>query len=234
MIMNLNDGAPNAQQSRVPLKFVIEGKEFETFDQYKTGAELKQLVGIPLDTELFLSISRPYNDELIENEVRVNLARPETEYFFVKKKLHFTINGVHYTWYKQFIRGIQIRELGNIPREDELYLDLPDGWKDDFIEDDEIVDLARPGVEHFISRAKIQGVEIIVNQSRKKYDKPQISFEEVVRLANGSYDPNRGYTVKYSDGPKENPKGLMSKGTEVFVKHNEFQCQKQSSIVVQT
>ena len=199
MIMNLNDGAPNAQQSRVPLKFVIEGKEFETFDQYKTGAELKQLVGIPLDTELFLSISRPYNDELIENEVRVNLARPETEYFFVKKKLHFTINGVHYTWYKQFIRGIQIRELGNIPREDELYLDLPDGWKDDFIEDDEIVDLARPGVEHFISRAKIQGVEIIVNQSRKKYDKPQISFEEVVRLANGIHDPNRCYTVKYSD-----------------------------------
>lgn len=216
MIMNLNDGAPNAQQSRVPLKFVIEGKEFETFDQYKTGAELKQLAGIPLDTELFLSISRPYNDELIENEARVNLARPETEYFFVKKKLHFTINGVHYTWYKQFIRGIQIRELGNIPREDELYLDLPDGWKDDFIEDDEIVDLARPGVEHFISRAKIQGVEIIVNQSRKKYDKPQISFEEVVRLANGSYDPNRGYTVKYSDGPKENPKGLMSKGTGSF------------------
>ena len=96
MIMNLNDGAPNAQQSRVPLKFVIEGKEFETFDQYKTGAELKQLVGISLDTELFLSISRPYNDELIENEVRVNLARPETEYFFVKKKLHFTINGVHH------------------------------------------------------------------------------------------------------------------------------------------
>ena len=85
MIMNLNDGAPNAQQSRVPLKFVIEGKEFETFDQYKTGAELKQLAGIPLDTELFLSISRPYNDELIENEARVNLARPETEYFFVKK-----------------------------------------------------------------------------------------------------------------------------------------------------
>ena len=125
-----------------------------------------------MDTEVIFVLSTgPYNDELIENEARVNLARPETEYFFVKKKLHFTINGVHYTWYKQFIRGIQIRELGNIPREDELYLDLPDGWKDDFIEDDEIVDLARPGVEHFISRAKIQGVEIIVNQSRKKYDK---------------------------------------------------------------
>jgi hypothetical protein len=202
---------------KAPLKFIIEGKEYETCEQYKTGAELKQLAGIPLETELFLSISKPYNDELIENDTRVNLARPETEYFFV---LHFTINGVPFTWYKQYIRGIQIRELGKISLDDELYLDLPDGWKDDFIEDDEIIDLARPGVERFVSRPKIQGIEIIVNQSRKKYDKPKISFEEVVRLANGSYDPDRGYTVKYSDGPKENPNGLMSKGTEVFVKHN--------------
>jgi len=218
--MNIIDGAPNAQSLKVPLKFVIEGKKYETFDQYKTGAELKQLADIPLETELFLSISKPYKDELIENDARVNLARPEMEYFFVKKKLHFTINGVQYIWYKQFIRGIQIRELGKISFEDELYLDLPDGWKDDFIEDDEAIDLARPGVEHFISRPKIDGVIIFVNQSPKKYDKPKISFEEVVRLANESYDPNRGYTVKYSDGPKENPNGLMSKGTEVFVKHN--------------
>lgn len=218
--MNTIDGAPNAQSPKVPLKFVIEGKEYETFDQYKTGAELKQLAGIPLETKLFLSISKPYNDELIENDTRVNLARPETEYFFVKKKLFFTINSVQYTWYKQFIRGVQIRELGNIPHEDELYLDLPDGWKDDFIEDDEILDLARPGVENFVSHPKIHGVEIIVNQSRKKYDKPKINFDEIVRLAMGNYDPNRGYTVKYSEGPKENPKGLMSKGTEVFIKHN--------------
>jgi hypothetical protein len=213
-------GAPDNTQQKVPLKFIIEGKEYETREQYMTGAELKQLAGIPLETELFLSISKPYNDELIENNIRVNLARPETEYFFVKRKLHFTINGTQHIWYKQFIRGLQIRKLGNISREDELYLDLPDGWKDDFIEDDEIVDLARPGVENFVSRPKIHGIEIIVNDSRKKYDKPKISFEEVVRLANGSYDPNRGYEVKYSDGPKENPKGLMSKGTEVFVKHN--------------
>jgi hypothetical protein len=217
---NNSEASINAQQTKVPLKFIIEGKEYETRVQYMTGAELKRLAGIPLETELFLSISKPYNDELIENDARVNLARPDTEYFFVKKKLHFTINGVQFTWYKQYIRGIQIRELGNVLREDELYLDLPDGWKDDFIEDDEIVDLARPGVERFVSRPKIHGVEIIVNDSRKKYDKPKISYEEVVRLANGSYDPNRGYEVKYSDGPKENPKGLMSKGTEVFVKHN--------------
>ena len=143
---------PEASNERIPLKFVVEGKEYQTCNQYITGAELKQIAGIPSDTELFLSISKPYEDELIENEKTVNLARPETEYFFVKKKLHFTINDTPYTWYKQYIRGIQIRQLGNIPAEDEIYLDLPEGWKDDFITDDEIVDLARPGVEKFISK----------------------------------------------------------------------------------
>jgi hypothetical protein len=218
--MHSNNGAPITQIPKVPLIFVIEGKQYETFDQYKTGAELKELSGIPLETELFLSISKPYADELIENEKSVNLARPETEYFFVKKKLFFTINGVQHTWYKQFIRGTQIRELGNIPEDEDIYLDLPEGWQDDKIEKDEIVDLARPGVEHFVSRKNNNDIIIIIEGNPVKYDKQKISYEEVVRLALGQYDPNRGYTVKYKDGPAQNPKGLMSVGIEVFVKHN--------------
>jgi hypothetical protein len=212
-------GAPiNAQQTKVPLKFIIEGKEYETCNQYMTGEELKQLAGIPLETELFLSISKPYEDELIENDTRVNLARPETEYFFVKKKLHFTINGVAFTWYKQYIRGIQIRELGNISHGDELYLDLQDGWKDDFIENDEVVDLARPGVEHFISNPKPSDFVIIVNGREKQWKKREISFEEVVLLAFPQANYETGaYTVTYSAGPKQNPKGSMVKGDTVFV-----------------
>jgi hypothetical protein len=137
----------------------------------------------------------------------------------VKRKLQFTINGVQFTWYKQFIRGIQIRELGKIPREDELYLDLPDGWKDDLIEDDEIVDLARPGVEHFVSRPKSAEFVIIVNGREKVWKKRQITFEEVVALAfpnNVNYESS-AYTVIYSGGPKQNPKGSMVKGDTVFV-----------------
>ena len=218
--MDLNKDAQGAINQKVPLKFIIEGKEYETCEQYITGAELKQLAGIPLEAELFLSISKPYNDELIENSTRVNLARPETEYFFVKKKLHFTINRVPFVWYKQYIRGIQIRELGKISPDDELYLVIPNGWQDDFIEDDEVVDLARPGVEHFVSRHHTYDIEIIVNAERKKYAKPEIIYEDVVKFAFGKYEPNRGYTVKYSDGPTQNPKGLMAKGSEVFVKHN--------------
>jgi hypothetical protein len=213
--------ATNNTQSKVPLKFVVEGKEFETCEQYITGAALKQLAGIPLDIELFLSISKPYEDELIEIDTRVNLARPETEYFFVKKKLHFTINGVTFVWYKQYIRGIQIRELGNIPQEDNLYLKLPDGWQDDFIKDDEVVDLARPGVEHFVTKPKVVEFTIIVNAREKVWKERTISFEQVVILAFGAFDcnPNKGYTVTYCKGVDPKPEGTMVRGSVVNVKN---------------
>ncbi|HMG16291.1 MAG TPA: multiubiquitin domain-containing protein, partial [Saprospiraceae bacterium] len=163
METNNAHGPEYVPNSKIPLKYVIEGKEYETLDQYKTGEELKQVAGIPSDTELFLSISKPYQDELIENEKQVNLARPEIEYFFVKKKLNFYINDNPFIWYKQYIRGIQIRELGNVLATDEIYLDIKEGWQDDQILNDEVVDLARPGKERFFSKPGSSEFTIIVN-----------------------------------------------------------------------
>lgn len=221
MNSNNHQGASNAPNPKVSLKFVIEGKEYETFDQYKTGVELKQLAGIPLDTELFLSISKPYQDELIENEKQVNLARPETEYFFVKKKLQFFINDKPFTWYKQYIRGIQIRELGNIPAEDDIFLDIKGGWQDDQILDDEIVDLARPGKERFFSKSRLTEFTIVVNARPHIWKETNISFEQLVVLAFETYDnnPNKGYTVTYSRGWEPKPEGTMVKNSTVRVKN---------------
>ena len=221
--MNLDNqqGVVHPHNPKKPLTFVIEGKEYETFDQYKTGAELKQLAGIPLDTELFLSVSKPYQDELIENEKQVNLARPETEYFFVKKKLKFFINNKPFTWYKQYIRGAQIRELGNIPAEDIIFLDLKEGWQDDEILDDEVVDLARPGKEKFLSKPIHTELTIIVNARPHIWKEANISFEQLIALAFGSYDnnPNKGYTVTYSRGWDPKSEGTMVKGAVVRVKN---------------
>ncbi len=221
MNLNIHQGESHSHNPKVPLTFVIEGKEYETFDQYKTGTELKQLAGIPLDTELFLSISKPYQDELVENEKQVNLARPETEYFFVKKKLHFFINEKPFTWYKQYIRGAQIRELGNIPAEDDIFLDIKEGWQDDQILDDEAVDLARPGKEKFFSKPRLTELTIIVNARPHIWKEANISFEQLIALAFGSYDnnPNKGYTVTYSRGWEPKPEGTMVKGSIVRVKN---------------
>ena len=202
------------------LKFTIENESFYSKDQYKTGLELKQLAGIPADTELYLQIKEPWQDELIDNNTRINLARPEIEHFFVKKKLHFTINKQPFVWYTQYIKGSKIRELGKIAQEDEIYLDIEEDWVDDQILDDEIVDLARPGKENFFSKKAGIEIVLIVNGRDKQWNKKTISFDEVIILKDGNNgNGNKAYTVTYSDGPKENQSGEMAKGEVVFVKN---------------
>jgi len=64
-------------------------------------------------------------------------------------------------------------------------------------------------------------VVIIVNTREKKWDKKEISYEEVVILAFGSYsqDPNVVYTVTYSKGPENKRQGSLVKGQSVKVKN---------------
>jgi hypothetical protein len=202
------------------LKFVIDGKTFETVNEYKTGKELKELAGIPVETDLYLSIQRPYEDELVANESQVNLARPEIEYFYVRKKLRFTINQIAIDWYKQYITVQELRRLGNIDPEHEVYLQIPKPFKDELISGETRVDLARPGVEHFISKKKSLEFTLIVNGRIKAWNEEKITFEQVVVLAFDQMDQtqNRAYTVTYSRGIESKPEGIMVKGSEVRVK----------------
>ncbi|WP_133506071.1 multiubiquitin domain-containing protein [Flavobacterium chryseum] len=217
---NIN-GAKDAQKLKQPLEFIIEGEKFETFDQYKTGIELKQLKGIPLETELYLSIAKPYKDELIENDKSVNLARPDKEYFFVKKKLHFTINKEPFVWYKQFIRGIQVRELGKINPEEDLYLDLPEGYEDDFITDDEIVDLARQGKESFFSVKKDepQLVQIEINTKQYQISKGIHTVMEIKKLGSVPMAHELEQLIHGKLTPLDDNSSVLIKGSEKFFSH---------------
>ena len=218
--MNTKKDGQDDHSKRSSLELIIEGKKFEWFEQYITGKQLKELRGLPLDCELFLDIIEPWKDDAILNDEVVDLARPGIEQFYIKKKLKYSIDGKNFETDKQYIKGSQIRKQGNIPEDYEIYLDNKEPWDDDLIKDDEIVDLARPGKEKFYSKEKPFSVQLIVNLVSKSWTEKQISFEEVVRLAYGSYDSSegKGYTVTYDRGPHQNPEGSMVKGQSVFVK----------------
>jgi len=206
------------KDDRNALPFFIEGKEFKSFEQYKTGKEIKAIGLLPNDAELYLRIADPWKDEPIGDDDRVDLARPGIEQFFVKKKLIYFINSAEHSSNKQFIKGSFIRHQGSIPADEEIFLKVPKDWEDELIEDDEWVDLARPGKEHFESR-KFE-VCIIVNLKEKKWFAKKISYVDVIRLAYPDYDPaNKSYTVKFTEGPKQNPFGSMSDGDIIYVKN---------------
>ncbi|MEP6676765.1 MAG: multiubiquitin domain-containing protein [Ferruginibacter sp.] len=201
------------------LYLIIDGKQFKWHDQFINGREIKQLGGIAPEAELYLAISDPWKDELIKNEDRVDLARPGIEQFFEKKALKYTIDGRHFESFKQFIKGAQIRREGAVPDNYDIFLFVNGGYEDEPVEDGEWIDLARPGIEHFIS--KRLEITIIVNGKEKPWDKKQISFAEIITLAFGTYNntPTMVYTVGYEDGPKQNPEGSMTKDAIVFVKN---------------
>lgn len=135
--------------------------------------------------------------------------------------LALTINGKMYEWHQQHITGAEIRKLGDIPTEDEIFLAVKKPWEDESIPDDKQVDLARPEIEHFYSKDKHQKIVLIVNGRPKPWTERAITFEQVVVLAFGNYDqnPNKVYTVTYDRGPHENPEGSMVKGDNVLVKN---------------
>lgn len=61
---------------------------------------------------------------------------------------------------------------------------------------------------------------IIVNAREKTWNKKEISYEEIIVLAFGSYSDNENiiYTVTFSKGPKSHHEGSMVKGDSVEVK----------------
>ena len=65
--------------------------------------------------------------------------------------------------------------------------------------------------------------KIIVNAREKLWPKDEITYQEVVVLAYGSYssDDNVVYSVSFSKGPESNHYGTMVKGDIVKVKNNE-------------
>ena len=55
------------------LQLKVEGRDYEWKDQYITGLQIKQLANIPSETEIYLSVVKPYKDELIENDKSLTL-----------------------------------------------------------------------------------------------------------------------------------------------------------------
>ena len=135
--------------------------------------------------------------------------------------LQLTINDKQYEWRQEYITGAEIRKLGSIPAEDEIFLAIKKPWDDEPIPDDKQINLARPEIEHFYSKDKNYKITIIVNGRPKDWTEKTITFEQVVVLAFVTYDPNPNkiYTVTYDKGPHENPEGSMVKGDKVFVKN---------------
>lgn len=210
----------NKNAGKPVLKLTVNKKSYDWFDQYITAEQIRELGKIKKDDRLYLSIEEPWLDELILPAMKVNLARPGTEGFYSTEKLVFTVNGKSYQWAEQFITGKQIRQVAGIDSDDLIYLDNVKPYKDNLIEDDEEVDLARPSIEHFYTVPVDYKVTIYINSTPFEFTKNRITYEEVVSLAFPDFPqhPERTYSVTYKNGQSDKPEGILSPGASIKVK----------------
>jgi hypothetical protein len=178
---NLENKGADLSTAKNELLLIVGDQKFNWPEQYITGLQVRNLVGAGEEVELFLAIKKPWEDELIKDNDRVDLARPGIERFFFKHILRFTLNEKKHKWYEQYITGEQLRALGEIPKTDQIYLEIAEPWKDELVKDEDRVDLARPSAERFYSKKKQDDelVVIKVNNIDRKIKKGVRTVKEI-------------------------------------------------------
>jgi hypothetical protein len=133
-------------------------------------------------------------------------------------KYKFTLDGHSYDW-NQFITGQELREVGQVSPE--LSIFLKDKGKEVEIADDQQVDLAPNGIEHFVSKESPSrnNVTIKVNRIDRKIHRGNQPVSEIKRVG----EVPAGEVLEQSlDGrliPLADDAHVVIKGGEVFFSH---------------
>lgn len=98
-----------------------------------------------------------------------------------RPSLTLIIEGKKFEWFEQFITGKQLKELRGLPLDCELFLDIVEPWKDDAILNDEVVDLARTGIEQFYIKQKLK---YSIDGKNFETDKQYIKGSQIRRQGN--------------------------------------------------
>jgi len=97
----------------------------------------------------------------------------------MKTNHDFIINGVAHKWAHQTITITDIRKIGNISNEDEVYLKVQ--GKDEFITEKNPVDLSRFGIEQIYSK-KAEKFKFILNGKLFISDQPFVNSKKLREL----------------------------------------------------
>lgn len=191
-------------------------------DPVLTGSQILSIANArPASDFLLFQILRDGALEMVRPEETVDLRNAGTEKFLVfrsDRSFRFFLDERAFDWGASYISGATIKRLAGMPSEtNEVWLDAA-GGHDRLIDDNEMVDLASPGTERFVTRT-IQ-IAIKVNSRHRMVDHRVLTYWEVVNLAYPEAVPSDQiiYSIDYASGPHQNPSGSLVDTQSVTVK----------------
>ena len=191
-------------------------------DPVLTGSQILSIADArPASDFLLFQILRDGTLEMVRPEQTVNLRNTGIEKFLVfrsDRSFRFFLDERAFDWGASHISGATIKRLAGMPSETtEVWLDAA-GGHDRLIDDNEMVDLASPGIERFVTRT-IQ-IAIKVNSRERVVDHRVLTYWEVVKVAYPEAVPSDQiiYSIDYASGPHQNPNGSLVDTQSVTVK----------------
>jgi hypothetical protein len=220
---NTNQGDSH---EHLPLTVIIEGREFEWPHQYITGKELRELGKLPADADLCLAIADPWDDEPVGPGSRIDLAREGVEGFYVRNPLLLTVDSSQYQWQKQYITTKELRKLAGISPQHEIYLLLEKPYEDELLDENTVINLARPGIEHFKVKKKDEDlkVSIKINDNPYQVKRGVYTVVEIKKLGNVPLGDELSELVKGKLEPLPDKGSVNIKGGEEF-----FSCKREGA-----
>jgi len=192
-----------------------------TFDDQKvTGGQIAEAAGAhPVENFVILAQLPSFELETLRPQETTDLSKVSR--FFVIEgdgTDRFFVDGLSLEWPKKTLTGAAIKTLvGKDGENVELLQEMEDA-PDKVIADSDKVNIGARGVEKFKTR-KV-GVTIFVEGTPHPWNKPKITYAEVVTLEFPDYPqhPEVLYSVTYTKGPNTKPEGDLVKGDTVHVK----------------
>lgn len=102
-----------------------------------------------------------------------------------------TINGHGYEWGVAVISEPELREIGRVP-EDEVLVLKRDG-KDEVLGPEDKLDLAKPGIEHFVTKKRL--VKVFYDTEPKEIPAGVYTTEQLIKI----FDVPAGYLLNVVD-----------------------------------
>jgi hypothetical protein len=139
--------------------------------------------------------------------------------FETDRDFKFKLNDEELRWGKPVISGAVLFGLAKPPEDEGVFLEVR-GGEDRLIEPGELIDLAKPGIERFITASKHPKVfGIIVNSRRRTVTERTVTFEQIVQLAfPGPHEPNVIFSMTYRHAASTPHAGELGAGGSVEVK----------------
>jgi hypothetical protein len=193
MTNDLLDSAKHREQAIAIADLSLVFHEAKIADTMPTGQQLAALAGYTPEQEVaVLQFGLRGDLENIAPDQHVDLRESSHKFVIVASEgvFRFTIDSDRYEWPIRILSGGQLRKLGHVPADHEIYLELP-GPVERIIEEDELIDLGAPSDKAFETRARswklnVQGVLLEIHE-------PTITVRRAIKDA--GFDPAKNWII---------------------------------------